>query len=37
VVVESRFLESTLAVEEGDTCFRMVLPATSIAVIKIAM
>ena len=37
VVVESRFLESTLAVEEGDTCFRMVLPATSIAVIKISM
>lgn len=37
VVVGSRFAESTLAVEDGDTCFRMVLPVTSIAVIKIAM
>ena len=37
VVVGSRFLESTLAVEEGDACFRVVLPATGIAVIKITV
>lgn len=37
VVVGSRFVESPLAVECADDHFRMVLPATSIAVVKIAI
>lgn len=37
VVVGSRFLESTLSVDMEAECFQVVLPATSIAVIKMAV